>query len=820
VGLRTTQALLVSFCVLTTLTLGCRGTGSGRYGRSERFRSISGISDRPERLARGGENRSSTISSRVDPPSRDDRDEPTGVVVGRVVDDRGAPLADARVRLAIDGRPGGRAVEGYTNRDGRFRLEGLRPGRRYDLIAEWQSDRERLVGRVVAEPPEQVRIRVAPEGRPPERHTFTGNADSPSMEPEIGSDPFGWEDSMPDPPLNLEDLPAAGAPSVDDRESPRRPSNDRLQDAPRRVEPEAESGGHGWVPRDSVRPASHSTNEEASPDLNPQRLSEEARTDRGRGLRDQATRLAIQQDADPLAAFPEANPLPPAIEPPWRDPHAGSETMTSNVPSRRPLERIEPLGNEPTRRARPIASNSKPPHSWKRSEGVEPLEPPRRREAEQIASNTARPPRRDSNVPTEPMDPFNPPRSSEPIAQHIEPRLPAGELTLAEPSEAFRDEPPLAFDGPESESGESSEPSTNAPPSHARTAQAAPALEPEPRTVEPATEPPSAEHLEALLADLERLDPKAEPPERPRSAIAGGDRAVARPERLGVGASRAARPSAEDTNHQPRALTWADVPTPKPLQPKEAEADRASGRQPLRSIARFARVDRLFQGAEWLGANRGPETKPEEVRPFCRYDPIANRLDDFELPDLDGRPFRLRDVKSEYVLICFWGTWCDPCLSLLPHLAELQERFHPARFQVIGVAYRRDGKGGPRSVASTARRLGVNFPILMGPKKEECPVREHLGVRFYPTMVLFDRAGRVVWRDVGATPENIRNLDQTLAGLLSGGGRTSSVLQAHAGRPLLGGGRPGVHFFGRRPDPQDEAARQALQRSRLEDARR
>ena len=34
---------------------------------------------------------------------------------------------------------------------------------------------------------------------------------------------------------------------------------------------------------------------------------------------------------------------------------------------------------------------------------------------------------------------------------------------------------------------------------------------------------------------------------------------------------------------------------------------------------------------------------------------------DFEVVDLNGYKYRLKDYKGEGVLLNFWGTWCEPC---------------------------------------------------------------------------------------------------------------------------------------------------------------
>jgi peroxiredoxin len=49
------------------------------------------------------------------------------------------------------------------------------------------------------------------------------------------------------------------------------------------------------------------------------------------------------------------------------------------------------------------------------------------------------------------------------------------------------------------------------------------------------------------------------------------------------------------------------------------------------------------------------------------------RVQDFELPTLDGRTFRLSDFRGKIVLLTFWTTWYPPCLSGMNDFITLQK---------------------------------------------------------------------------------------------------------------------------------------------------
>ncbi len=81
---------------------------------------------------------------------------------GRVLDDQGKPVPNARVRLVVGGAPAGRDNYATTDRAGGFTLRGLRAGRSYTLIAESQGEDGMMSGRAAAKAPQtDVRIQVA-----------------------------------------------------------------------------------------------------------------------------------------------------------------------------------------------------------------------------------------------------------------------------------------------------------------------------------------------------------------------------------------------------------------------------------------------------------------------------------------------------------------------------------------------------------------------------------------------------------------------------------------------------------------------------------
>jgi thiol-disulfide isomerase/thioredoxin len=122
----------------------------------------------------------------------------------------------------------------------------------------------------------------------------------------------------------------------------------------------------------------------------------------------------------------------------------------------------------------------------------------------------------------------------------------------------------------------------------------------------------------------------------------------------------------------------------------------------------------------------------------------ATKVPDFSYSEVAGdERIDIRDYRGKVVLINFWATWCGPCLQEMPSLVELQKKYGPQGFAVIGVSI---DEGGSGVVAKMIKKIGVNYPIVIGNRKLG---REFGGIYGVPTSFLVDRSGNVIKRYTG-----------------------------------------------------------------------
>lgn len=231
------------------------------------------------------------------------------------------------------------------------------------------------------------------------------------------------------------------------------------------------------------------------------------------------------------------------------------------------------------------------------------------------------------------------------------------------------------------------------------------------------------------------------------------------------GSGRAVAPKRAAATEKPvRRPTWGEVAsTVKTVPPLETDALSDSGGRDAKADPGVARRA-LTKVVREPNAEKTAATPKDEdgTVAMCDYDDRHRRIADFRLPDLDGKAVRFKDIDADLVLIDFWGTWCQPCLKSIPHLVSLQERMGN-RLAIIGIACESDAPDkSAAKVAATVKRLKVNYPVLLSRNDGSCPLQEALHVQAFPTMILVDREGRVLWRDQGATSATLARLDRFL----------------------------------------------------------
>ncbi|HLH05971.1 MAG TPA: TlpA disulfide reductase family protein [Terriglobales bacterium] len=126
-------------------------------------------------------------------------------------------------------------------------------------------------------------------------------------------------------------------------------------------------------------------------------------------------------------------------------------------------------------------------------------------------------------------------------------------------------------------------------------------------------------------------------------------------------------------------------------------------------------------------------------------DPSGKLAPDFRLKSIDGKSYRLADLRGKAVLLNFWATWCPPCKIEIPWFVELQKQYASQGLVIVGVAMD-DDADKQKVVADFANEMKIDYPVLLG---NDEVADEYGGVDALPTTFFIGRDGKIVRRFMG-----------------------------------------------------------------------
>ena len=165
-----------------------------------------------------------------------------------------------------------------------------------------------------------------------------------------------------------------------------------------------------------------------------------------------------------------------------------------------------------------------------------------------------------------------------------------------------------------------------------------------------------------------------------------------------------------------------------------------SGQSTLLASSRFMA---LVPNAEGL-LNRWFKT---ETPPAKETTATANAnfemVPDVEFQTLAGKPFRLKELQGQVVLLNFWATYCIPCREEIPALNALQHELQPQGLKIVGASLD-DSADGVNAYQQEVAKF--EYDVLLGGSDAKVKFQQSV----LPTTYLIDRQGRIRQKIIGA----------------------------------------------------------------------
>lgn len=121
----------------------------------------------------------------------------------------------------------------------------------------------------------------------------------------------------------------------------------------------------------------------------------------------------------------------------------------------------------------------------------------------------------------------------------------------------------------------------------------------------------------------------------------------------------------------------------------------------------------------------------------------------FKKKSVEGQTISLNKMRGHYILIDFWGTWCKPCISVIPELRDIHKKY--PQLEIISVAVEQspniDYGFTPAPLKKAIKELQMDWHNIQD-KLTEGPeqISEKYKITAYPTTVLIDTEGKIIYR--------------------------------------------------------------------------
>ena len=87
------------------------------------------------------------------------------------------------------------------------------------------------------------------------------------------------------------------------------------------------------------------------------------------------------------------------------------------------------------------------------------------------------------------------------------------------------------------------------------------------------------------------------------------------------------------------------------------------------------------------------------------------QIAEFSLPKLDGQTLRSEDLKDKIVVLDFWATWCENCVSEIPEFNRLEKEYSSRGVRVIGLAVQ---SGWASDIQKFVKQYNMRYTVLVG----------------------------------------------------------------------------------------------------------
>jgi len=132
-----------------------------------------------------------------------------------------------------------------------------------------------------------------------------------------------------------------------------------------------------------------------------------------------------------------------------------------------------------------------------------------------------------------------------------------------------------------------------------------------------------------------------------------------------------------------------------------------------------------------------------KLQRFVNTANVSDSIENFTLPNKNDQKISLNSIKSKYILIDFWASWCAPCRKENAGISKYYSDFSKDDFQIIGVSVDKNKDKWLEAIKND----NIQWISLID---SQLLLNDKLGVASYPTNFLIDSNYKIIDKNLNS----------------------------------------------------------------------